>query len=824
MFKSALKTAWRSMIKNKSFAAINVLGLVIGISACLVIYLIVSYDLSFDRFEKDNNRIYRVVSEMKFSGQPYYNPGVPEPLAGAIKTEVTGVAEIIPFLQPNTDIKVAIPAGGNKITVFKKQNDIIFAGDSYFNLLSYQWVARTSLAATAEPMQVVLTESRARLYFPTLNNREMLGKIITYNDSIPVTVAGIVKDLGQQTDFSFKEFISLPTARSKSFKNSYAAGQWTATNGTSQLFLKLTAQNNTAQVENQLFGLINKYRKDQKQDADNSYHLRLQPLSDLHFNSKYSTFVQWDSGDRTGTVSRPVLYGLLIAGVLLLLLACANFINLATAQSTTRAKEVGVRKTMGSSKALLCMQFMVETLMVTLIAAIISVALIPLLLKTFSGFIPQGLHFSLARQPGIIACLTALIIVVTLLAGFYPSVVLSNYNPVDVLKSRPSTDGNSRKTRIRKTLTIAQFAIAQAFIMGALVIGSQIKYMLNKDMGFKKDAVVYFYASGSADDKSKRAVLLNNLKAMPGIAMVSLSNEPPSSTNQWSGKWNYNNGKTSIATQVQMKVVDTAYINLYKIKLLAGQNIRPSDTVNSVVINETYAHLLGFKNPHDAIGKLLYRKGKPLPVRGVVADFHESSLHEEIKPLSLISNIDDEYCINVLLRQGDNGSSNWQATINKIAAQYKTLYPQSEFEYHFLDDSIARLYKGEQDVAVLLNWATSLAIIISCMGLLGLVMYTTNSRAKEISIRKILGASVTGVIVLLSKDFLQLVGIAFLIAIPVAWWGSQQWLAGFAYRISVSWWVFAATSISMLAIAFLTLSVQVIKTALVNPVKSLKNE
>ncbi|HEY4336313.1 MAG TPA: FtsX-like permease family protein, partial [Puia sp.] len=454
----------------------------------------------------------------------------------------------------------------------------------------------------------------------------------------------------------------------------------------------------------------------------------------------------------------------------------------------------------------------------------LSLALAPLLLKALTGLIPSGVKLDLIAQPGIALFLVLLAIVVTGLAGFYPAIVLSRYKPVEVLKNGPSKDGSSRKSRMRKTLTVVQFTVAQAFIMGALVVSTQIHYLLNTDIGYKKDAVLYFYLNANGADSNRRHVLLDRLKNVPDVTMASLSNDPPTSTNQWSGPWGFRDGKRPIETQLQMKFGDTGYLRLYGMRLLAGQNLVPGDTLKDVLINESYSRILGFATPQEAVGKWLDRKGKRVPITGVVADFHTASLHEQIKPLVIYSRYADEYCVNVRLSANNGGVTGWRTAIDKIAVAFKAVYPEQDIDYRFLDNTIAQYYNAEQDIAVLMNWATGLAVVISCMGLLGLVIYSTNSRTKEIGVRKILGASAGNMVGLLSADFVKLVGIAFLIAMPLAWWAANQWLSGFPYRTSVSWWMFALTGAGMLVLALMTLSVRVIRAALANPVKSLRTE
>ncbi len=818
MFKNYFIISCRNLWRNKIFSLINILGLSIGISAALVIYLIVQYDFSFDKFEKDNDRIYRVVTDMKFAGNPFLMSGVPAPLPQTIKKEITGVQEIIGFQQFNGDATVSVSKAGDiKPTQFKNQSDIIFSDENYLTMLSYQWLAGSPHEALKEPFRVVLSEQRAKIYFPSLNNNDIIGQRVIYNDSIITTVSGIVKNLNEHSDFIFKEFISLPTIPGSGLKGNYSWTGWQSINSSSQLFVKLAAGRSTMNIESQLKTIIKKYRPNDNKDDKSTTEFRLQPFNDLHFNSNYGTY-----GDHIA--HKPTLYGLLTVAAFLLMLGCINFINLTTAQSSQRAKEIGLRKTMGSSRKQLIFQFLSETFLITFLGTLFSVFLTPLLLEVFKDFIPKDVNFDLLHRPDLLLFLVSLVIAVSVFAGFYPALILSRYNPVMVLKNQAYAGTNAnQKAWLRKVLTISQFFIAQVFIMATLVASKQIYYVLNTDLGFKKDAIISFqapynYSAGKPD--TKRFVLLNELQSLPGIQLISLGGGSPASSGWGSGIMKFNDGKTEIETDVQRKTGDTNYLRLYQIKLLAGRNILPGDTTKEYLINETYLHILGFQKPRDVLNK--YISGKP--VVGVMADFHQQSLHSTIKPLIFDANANNSYTFHVSLKPQDAGAVLWSTTINNIQKKYKNLYPESDFKYSFFDESIAKFYKAEQDIASMLEWGTGLAVFISCMGLLGLVIYTTNNRRKEIGVRKVLGASISGIVQLLSKDFIKLILIAFLMATPLAWWIAYNWLQDFAYRTTISWWLFVLSGLLMIVIALITLSFQTIRAAAANPVNSLRTE
>ncbi len=699
---------------------------------------------------------------------------------------------------------------------FKNESNIVFADSNYFKLINYGWVAGSPKTALLNPYQTVLTEDRATLYFPGLTAAQVIGKEIYINDTVRATITGIVKDLEKNSDFTFKTFIAYSTLENTSLKPENW-DKWDNTNGVQQLFVKLSPGINSAQIEKQLASLYKKYYTPDADDHSITQY-KLQPLSDIHFNSDYGSY-------DLPLANKPTLYSLLAVAAFLLLLGCINFINLTTAQASQRAKEIGIRKTMGGSRKQLIIQFLSETFLLTLAATILSVVLTPLILKAFSGFIPKELHFSLTTQPGIITFLLLLMIVVTLLSGFYPALVLSGYKPVLVLKNQAFAGGaQTRKAWLRKSLTISQFVIAQIFIMGTILVSKQIHYSLNKDMGFKKDAIVYLQTNYYDTVRNHKYVLMNKLKAIPEIAMVSLCTNPPSSNNTWSGTIKYKDGKKEVEADVQQKYGDSNYIKLYHIKLLAGKNIQTTDTVTSTLINETYAHILGFQQPQQAVGKILEWSNKPLLVSGVVADFNQASLHEKVKPLIIGSWSSIERNISIALQPKNEAGTTWKNAISKIEKAWKEVYPADDFEYHFLDEEIAKYYTAEQNVSGLLKWATGLAVFISCLGLLGLVIYTTTQRTKEIGVRKVLGASVAQIVSMISKDFIILVIVAFVIAAPLAWLGMNKWLENFAYRTAISWWIFFVSATAMIIIALVTLAFQTIKAAMANPVESLRSE
>lgn len=811
MLKNHLTIAFRNLKRNKVFSFINMLGLSIGISACLVIWLIVSFEFSFDTFHPDKERIYRVVSDFTFSGEAFHNSGVRGAMPKAVREEFTGLESVSALHQVNMKAMIA-DRKGNVKTFDETKTAII--DPQYFQIFKYEWLEGNPKTALNEPFKVVLTEKEARKYFGNEGLKKMMGKTVDYanhSDTLSFTVSGIVKDWTENSDFAFNNFISFSTLQSaEKWKENYGIDDWGSTNGSSMMLIKLAKNTNVSQIEAQFPSFIKKHIKD---EPNSKSSFALQPLANIHFNPIY--------GGISRVAHLPTLYALMGVAGFLLLIAAINFINLSTAQSLQRAKEIGVRKVLGSNRRNLIFQFLSEAFLITLFAVIISLAISQPVLYFFKSFIPEGVALEIF-SPQNLLFLILIALLTAFLSGFYPAWVLSSYQPVEVLKNQTSRKG-SRKSKIREALIVFQFAVSLVFITGTMIVGSQIRYMLNKDMGFNKDAIIFMHTDWRSES-SARQVLMQKLRQIPGIKKASLSNSTPTQDGYSSTTIDYKEGGKDISTNVHRKSGDENFIGLYDIKLLAGRNIRNSDTLTELMINESYAKILGFNNPAEALNHSVEMDKRKIPIVGVVADFNVMPLREAMKPVFIGSEAKHAHTVNLKLNTRNKEISNFKETIARIEKAWKEVYPNDKFEYHFFDETIAKFYETEQKTAQVMSAATGVAILISCMGLMGLVAFTITQRTKEIGIRKVLGASVGQLVALLSRDFLKLVLLANVIAVPLAWYAMQKWLQDFAYKIEISWWVFALAGVFALLIALLTVSFQAIKAALMNPVKSLRTE
>jgi ABC-type antimicrobial peptide transport system permease subunit len=816
MFSNYLKIAFRNIWKNKVFSLINILGLSIGLSAAFVIGAMVFYDLTFDKFHPDGDRIYRVTTSFKSPDGDFYNAGVTVPLAQALRDLNMGELETVAPFFTAYPLYVEIEETGSR---FKSPEFVIYTDAAYFETFDYKWLAGHKENALEAPNKVVLSRERARKYFPNQDLDAIIGKSIVYQDTITTMVSGIVANFDGRTDIVFEEFLSLKTAVKQDMTNTVNEASWNNTNSASQLFIKLSENTVLADVENTLMRMAKEHEEPEMVAKGRSNSYTMQPLSDIHLNPDYGTF---DFNDSRTTKS--ALNGLLLLAAILVLLGCINFINLNTAHAMQRAKEIGIRKTLGSSRVQLVFQFLGETFLLTLAAAILSFFLSKWLLRLFSDFIPQGLTFELFWNPWVLMGFLLLLVLVTVLSGFYPALILSKFKPVSVLKQQILP--NSDKGVLRKYLIVFQFVVAQVFIIATLLVGKQLNYVMKKDMGFKTEAIAYFRTPWRDISYDKRKRLVKQMEQLPGISEVVLAGNPPASYTTMFMGVSFVDGNKEVNSDLQLLYGTSDFFNLYKLNLLAGR-LPLNDSIQEYVVNTSYLKVIGIDDPVSAVGKTFKADNENLPIVGVMDDFNQHSLRYGVSPMAFTgSSYTGKWTqfrtIHFKLSSLDTNA--WNNTLAQVETIWKETYPDADFEYSFMDDTIKQFYENEQKTATLLQWATGLAILISCLGLLGLVMYTTERRKKEIGVRKILGASVLQLNLLLSKDFLKLVLIAFLIATPIAWYGLNYWLEGFANKTSISWWVFVLSGLSMVTLALVIMSIKTIGSASTNPVESLRTE
>ncbi len=818
LFRTTLRHLWR----NRVFTGLNILGLAIGISACWMIYRICSHEFAYDRNLPGLDQTYKVITQSMRNDQEYRMGGVAAPLYQGIRQELTGWEQVVPvFSQWVNSVTVNRPDG--KGYSKDEPTGIVAVDRAYFELVPHHWIHGNPETSLNSPENVVLTKSRVQEYFPDLALEEVLNQQILYDngDSTYRSVSGIVMDYEGPSEFgTTKEFIVL-------MDQVHPLNTWTNTNGSDKLYVKLRKNTDPDAFLAQLDALDRRhwtaFEKERGSELPKNKSYELLPLKEAHFATHVS---DWG----VEKMSKPVLFGLIGVGLFLLILACINYINMSIAQIPERAREIGVRKTMGSSPGQLMGQFLFETLLTGLVAIVLALIIGRVGFWWLQELIPAGV------DPGgnmgifmIFALMT--ILMITLLAGLYPGWLSTKVKTVEVFKNSFSSSPGKNRLGLQKILILFQFTIAIVFISSTIIVGAQLRHTIKAEMGFDKEAVVlveipfkYWYNNNPAY-KNKQFTLLEELRKQPGIRQISLANPPLSSGYSSSPFSRMDADGTGDPQEAIMykKTIDTAYLNLYDMQLLSGRNIRPSDTLNEFIINETAARSLGFADPQEAIGQLIGQRGQTkFPVAGVVQDFHTQDFYTPITSLVMMAGNINRNTFNIKL--DGNNPAGWQRTLETIQQQWNKFYPADAYNVKFYDETIEAMYAQEQKIAKLINLATGITILISCLGLFGLAALSAYRKTKEIGIRKVLGASVAGIVGMLSKDFVKLVLLATLIASPIAWWAMSKWLEDFVYQVEIQWWMFALAGFSAVLIALATVSWQAIRAAVANPVDSLRDE
>jgi putative ABC transport system permease protein len=807
MIKNYIKTAWRNLSRNKSYAAINIIGLAIGIASCLIIFLIVQYETSFDDFHKQKDQTYRVVTATTGPQGLDLGSGVPFPTGQALRIDFPQLKEVATIMRTGKGI---FSIGDNSKHAAKKfkEDDTFYAEPQFFSVFDFGWLAGDKKTALAEPNTVVLTQSEAERFFGDW--RDAVGKVITYNNNINLKITGILKNMPANTDFPLKLVISYASTKVKGGDFYAQKDDWVSTFGSHNCFIVLPSNIPVAQFNQNLAAFVKKHKPaEYVKDG-----MRLQPLNDIHYNTQINKFT-------SSAFSWPLLKAISLIGLFLLVIACVNFINLATAQAVNRSKEVGIRKVLGSNRKQLIIQFISETFIVTFVAVLLAAFIAVAALPFFNKLLEIQLSNSFIYDPTVLLFIVGLIIGVTLLAGFYPALVLSGFNPISALKNKIAASRASGVS-LRRGLVIFQFCIAQVLVIGTLVIIGQMNYFKNKSLGFVKDAVITVPIPRDSLAQTKLNSLRDQLLQQPGISNVSYSFASPSDNNGWSTDFKYNNAPKRTNFEANLKWADPEYFSLYKLQFVAGHAYAKSDTVHEYVVNETLLKKLGVRDPQQAIGKYINLwddKTKYAQIVGVVKDFNVSSLKDEIPPVIMASWKAVYQRINIKIQPVNVRQS--LATVERL---WISNFPDGMYEYQFLDEKIANFYQNEDQLSQLYKIFAGIAIFISCLGLYGLVSFMAVQRTKEVGIRKTLGASVSNIVYLFSKEFTVLIIVAFAISAPVGYYLMHKWLQDYTYRIPIGPGIFILAILASVAIAWITVGYKAIKAALANPVNSLRSE
>lgn len=798
MIKNYLTTALRALWRSKGSALINIAGLTLGITASLILFLLVRDQQGYDNYHVNRDRIYRVVSSTQGNEGRNYTAGVPAVLPEAVRTDFPEAEQVV-FTSYRSGGLVTIPAVQGESKKYDGRR-LVYTQPAVFMLFD-----RTITGGTAEalkdPNMALISYRSAEQYF---GHRDVIGKTLIF-EGHEFKVAGLVNDPPANTDFGFDVFLSYVTIRQKQEENG-----WNSIWSDEQCYVLLRPDATAEAFSSRFPAFAKKYHGENIEDKQYS----LQSLAEIHFDDRYGNY-------NYSTTSREMLLALSIIGIFLVLTACINFINLVTAESIKRSKEVGIRKTLGSSRGQLMVQFLGESGLVTLIAVSLSLAAAQMVLGFLNPFLGMSLQLNFVGDAGLWIFLILVTLGVGLLSGIYPALVVSGFKPIFAIKNQIN-DRNSSGFQLRRGLVVFQFFISQLFIMGTLVLISQMNYFQSKDLGFTKDAIVTIPVPenerlGFSDGTSKMKTLREEVQRISGVVQTSLSNTPPSSGSVSSTDFNVEGNDQSFGTQV--KVVDGNYLDLYSLKLVAGKNLLDLDTARGFVVNEKLAVMVGYSNPQDIIGKRIKMWGKTLPVEGVVQNFHTMSLHEPVEATILLNRVRSYSLLSVKL-----SGSDWPSTLKAIQSKWESLYPEAIYSYKFLDEEIREFYDRESKMSTLLTLFTTVAIFIGCLGLFGLATFMANQKTKEIGVRKVLGASAESIVLLFSREYILLIFVGFVLAAPVAWYLMNQWLDGFAYKITIGPGVFAAGIGLTLLIAMATVGYRSVKAALANPADSLRSE
>lgn len=803
MLINYFRVALRKLSRNTSYTIINIIGLAVGVAACLLIFLVIHFETSFDNFHEKKDHIYRVVTVSKTSEGTNYLAGVPMPTAAALRMDYPELLTTSIF-KSSGQINV-LNTGTGALKKFD-EDGIYFAEPQFFSIFDFAWLSGDKRTALTEPNAVVLTQDAAEKYFG--NWKDAIGKTISYQNDHDLKVTGILKNMPANTDLSLNVVISFSTVKTTRYKNSLTDEGGIM--GNNYCFVVLPDNVTHKQLTEDLDFFARKHKPiDHRGDR-----FMAQPLDAMHFDGRFGVF--------SGKIfSKELLTALSLVGLFLLIIACFNYINMATANAFTRSKEVGIRKVLGSDRKRLVFQFIGETFIITLFSVMLAVGIAEIALPFLGQLLEIRLNPAFLSDAVVILFLAGVIFSVALLSGFYPAIVLSGFNPITTLKNKIAL-GSSNSAMLRRGLVVLQFCIAQILIIGTLVIVSQMNYFKNYSLGFDKDAVINVPLPGDSVSHSRLNVFRNQLLSQPGVKDVSYSFASPSDNYYMDNYFKYNNSAVKTNFLTHFEWADAEYFKLYNMKFIAGGPYEDIDSLRGYVVNETLLKKLGVRDPKDAIGKYINiwdDKTKYAPIVGVIKDFNVSSLREEIPPVLMGSSADFFSTINIKLRPG-----NIMQSLTSIDKLWSNTFTNDVYEYQFLDKKIAGFYDQERRLSILYQLFAGIAIFISCLGLYGLVSFMAARRIKEVGIRKILGASVGDIIYLFSREFFVLILVAFAVAAPIGWYFMNNWLQAFANRIILGPGVFLLTVVASVLIAMFTVGYKAIWTALANPVKNLRSE
>ncbi|MGF1925054.1 MAG: ABC transporter permease [Bacteroidia bacterium] len=796
MFKLNFKIALRNLWKNKGYTFINVVGLSIGMASCILIFLFIRYQLSFDEGFKNDDRIYRMVTDWKYEAFDDYSAGVPIPVIKSAKNEIVGVEQTAAIFRSDNIVRVKDRNGNDRI---KSDETYYYTEPSLFDILNIKWFIGKPVQALSAPNTVAISETTAIKYFGSKQNA--IGKELFIGTKSILKVTGVFEDQPQNSSFPLKIVVSYQTFWDKD------NDCWDCISSSYEM-LVLLKDGLTAKDIQPSLDQFNKKNYAGRNVAGNQIN-RLEALRDIHFSEHYGNFAE-------NTISKSEIYGLMVIGLFLILTACINFINLSTAQAINRAKEVGVRKVMGSMRKQLVAQFLSETFIITLVAALIACVLAELVIPHLENLFHGDISIGLFQHPIIFIFIIVLVLFVGFLAGFYPAIIMSGFNPALAIKSKVSLNGGGLS--LRKTLVVVQFAISIILIISTIVVMRQMEYMQQKSLGFNANEVAMVNVPTDSVSLTKFNLFRERVLKISGVQMLSFCQDPPLSSNVNSSDFSFNGIKNKDFELRRLKA-DENYFKVFNLKIIAGKVFSKSDTSNGYVVNETFLRKVHINNPQDAIGKLINSTGVNLPIVGVVKDFNDQSLRENISGLSISAGKNQYYRAAIKM-----DASQLMTTSKEIEALWNNVFPNHIYRSTFVNDKINGYYETEKVMGILFKVFAGVIIFISFIGLFGLMSFVATQRTKEMAIRKVLGASTFQLVKMLNGSFLLMVFIANIVAWPIAYWFVNGWLSSFAYRMELNFWPFMVAMMVTMIITLITVSIRSYKAAVANTVDALKYE
>ncbi|WP_316827770.1 ABC transporter permease [Pedobacter miscanthi] len=799
MFKLNLKIAWRNLWKNKGYTFINIMGLSIGMASCILIFIFIRYQLSFDENFKNESRVYRVITSWTAPDSFFESPGTARPLPAAMRNDFSQQFEKVAAIQAGGGIVKVKDAQGRES--IKTAEDVQYAEPDFFEILDFKWLEGNPRQALSQPNTVVLSDEMATKLFGDWH--KAVGQSINFRNKLDLKVTGIIEKTPENSSFPLNIIVSYKTYQNQAGPE---LTSWGSVSSSSECYVMLKKGISIEEVNRSVPQFIDKYY--QKDNISKEGH-RFQPLRDIHYNEELGNFAN-------KVISKKELYGLAIIGVFLLLTACINFINLATAQAVSRGKEVGVRKVMGSLRRQLIVQFLTETLTITVLSLLVGCVLTEIALPGMQSLFKDHISFSIIQHPVILVFMFVLVILVSFLAGFYPAMVMSGYSPALAIKNKITA--NASGLSLRKVLVVVQFAITIILIIGTLVVLRQMSYMREKPLGFVPTAIALVDVPSDSMAITRYHTLQDQISKIPGVLSTSYCNAAPSSDYNNESNFKYN-GTVTANFQVNTKTGDENYFKTFGLQVIAGKGLPKSDTVKNFVVNETMLKKLNVVNYNEALGKTIRIHGKTGNIIGVVKDFNNKSLHEPISPI--IINSDKESYTTIAIKL--DGKSILPA-MQIIEKTWNNVLPEYVYGATFMDDKISEYYQTEKIMGALFKVFAGVIIFISFIGLFGLISFVATQRTREVAIRKVLGASTIELIKMLNGSFLMMVFIANLVAWPLAYLCVAKWLATFTYRIDLSIWPFAIAMVISMVITLITVSIRSYKAAVANTIDALKYE